>query len=739
MRRLNNKEVKSNGKSIIVRAKLSAVIMTVLLALLVTRLANLQLVDTKELKNKALEQYTYDTTIEAKRGKIYDRNLKSLAYSATVYNVIISPYDIKDEAQLLTIINGLSEILNVDKSEIITKLENRKSRYQVIKKAVEDNEELLVRAFIKNNELKDIIYFEETTKRYYPYSTLASQILGFTGTDNNGLAGIELTYDEYLKGIDGRMVKGKDGDGKDLPFKYENTIEAQNGLNVVTTIDYTIQSVLEKYLLQAYQENNPKGAAKGIVMDVNTGEILASAIYPNFDLNNYNTLSYQYQAQLDAFEGTEEEKNTYQSELLFKMWDNSIATKTYEPGSTFKIITGAMALEEDIINEGSNTFECETMHVYDRTFNCHTGNIHGIQHFSDAIRNSCNPAFIQIGLKTGTEIFKKYFSEFGYTEPCGTDVLGEANSIYFDTTGANFGEVELAVYSFGQTFKVTPIQHLRALSTIANGGDLVTPHVVKALVDDNGNTVKSFNFETERQVISQETCSIILAALKDSTKNASVSGYNVVTKTGTSQIQDTEDIDDDYISSCVTFAPAEDPQIAILIIVEEPDPDKQYYGSLVAAPVIANVLKEVLPYLGIEPTYSESNNITLDDYVGDDLEKTKTLLNNLEVDYIVKGKGNIITAQNPAAGTVITKDGVVVLYTDNVAVENTVKVPNVSQYTPSSANKTIINNDLNISIRGIYNNDFNNCKVVSQYPAAGEYVAPGTVVEVEYRYNEKIE
>ncbi|HAN20341.1 MAG: hypothetical protein A2Y15_03955 [Clostridiales bacterium GWF2_36_10] len=730
-------KVKKTGRSIIIRAKISAVIITVLLALLATRLANLQLIDSQGLKNDALEQYSHEIKIEAKRGIIYDRNLKPLAYSATVYNVYVTPNNIKDEAQLLFVADGLSVILNIDKSIIITKLQKKTSKYQIIKKSIEDSEEIQVRTYITKNNLIGIINLEETTKRYYPYSELASQIIGFTGTDNNGLAGIELTYDEYLKGTNGRAIKATDARGNDLPFKYESFIEAQDGLNVVTTIDYTIQSVLEKYLLQAYQDNKPRGAAKGIVMDVNTGEILASAIYPNFDLNNYYKLNTYYQAQLDAFSGTDEEKKIFKSNLLYRMWDNSIVSKTYEPGSTFKMITSSAALEEGVIKDGVDTFVCHTMNVSGKSIHCHSHRSHGTQYFTDAIRNSCNPAFVQIGLKTGTDIFMQYFSEFGYTKPSESDIIGEAKSIYFETTNTQFKELELAVYSFGQTFKVTPIQHLRAVSTVANGGDLITPHVVKALVDNNGNTVKTFEFKTEKEIISQETSSIILKALTNSAKNACVNGYNVVSKTGTSEIRDTE-IENDYISSCITFAPAEDPQIAIIVMVEEPTAGP-YYGSLVAAPVISSVLGEVLPYLGFEPTYPESENITLESYIGAGVEESKTVLKGLGINCIVKGNGNIITNQMPAVGTILTKDGVVVLYTDDTEVENTVLVPNVLLFTPSAANKTIINNNLNISIKGIFNGDFTNCTVTSQYPVAGEQVAPGTVIEVEYRYNEKIE
>ncbi len=346
----SSEKVKKTGRSIVVRAKVTAIIITLLLVMLVTRLANLQLIDAKDYKNTALDQYTHEVKIEAKRGTIYDRNLKQLAVSATVYDVFVSPNDVLSIEQMSIIAYGLSEILGVERSVITEKLQKTSSKYQIIKKAISDAEEHLVRTFITEKELTGIVNLEETTKRYYQYGSLASHILGFTGADNTGLAGIEYTYDEYLSGTDGRVVKAKDAAGDNLPFKYESYIEAEDGLNIVSTIDYTVQSILEKYIKQAYEDRKPNGTVQGIVMDVTNGEILASAIYPNYDPNNYNVLSEVYQAKLLEYatitEGvTEEQIAAKESELLMVMRDNSVATKTYEPGSTFKVITSAMGYQ----------------------------------------------------------------------------------------------------------------------------------------------------------------------------------------------------------------------------------------------------------------------------------------------------------------------------------------------------------------------------------------------------------
>lgn len=733
-------KVKKTGRSIVVRARVTAIILTLLLAMLVTRLANLQLVDAKEYKNQALDQYTSDITIEAKRGTIYDRNMKQLAVSATVYNVFVSPKNVQSIEQQTLIATGLSEILGVDSAEITVKLQKTNSQYQIIKKTIEDTEELLVRTFITENELTDIVNLEETTKRYYRYSTLACHVLGFTGADNTGLAGLEYTYDEYLSGTDGRSIKATDAAGDNLPFKYESYIEAEDGLNVVSTIDYTIQSILEKYIKEAYEDRLPNGTVSGIIMDVNNGEILASAIYPNYDLNNYNTLSACYQAELLEYatttEGvTEEQIAIKESELLLQMRDNSLATKTYEPGSTFKVITSAMALEEDVVDV-SDTFTCTgSISVPGLSHPIGCTKVHGTQVFPLALKNSCNPAFVMIGTRVGTTLFRKYFDAFGYSKLSGSDYAGEAGSIYYDTTGENFGAVSLAVYSFGQTFKITPIQHLRAVSTIANGGDLVTPHLVKALVDNDGNTVQTFEYETERQVVSENTCDIIKEALINSTPNANVSGYNVISKTGTSEKRDTA-VENDYISSCITFAPYEDPQIAIMILVDDPTTKNQIYGSLVAAPVISKVLTEVLPYLGIEPTSSNTVTVTLENYVGKESTVAKSELEAKKVKCVIKGSGTTVTEQLPIAGTIIPEGGVVILYTGDEKPANTVRVPDVTSSTPSAANTTITNNNLNIAMMGIFNKNYSDCKAISQSPAAGEYVAPGTVITVTFLYDD---
>ncbi|MBE6682844.1 MAG: PASTA domain-containing protein [Ruminococcaceae bacterium] len=750
-----SKKITTSGSSrtIAARGRVALIVILVFMLLLCVRFAYLMLADPADYRTAALDQYTSSVTIPAKRGSILANDgTTELAVSATVYNCFISPADIKSVAEesqneeditreelLNNIADGLARILTVEKSEIIEKGNRTASKYQIIKKFLTETEEAAVRAFISENDYETIIHLEETTKRYYRYGSFASHLLGFTGSDNQGLSGLELTYNEYLAGVDGRSIKAADAYGNELDSGVGSSyIPATNGLNVVTTVDWTIQNTVEKYIEQAYIEHMPKGRVECIVMDVTNGELLASAIYPSYDLNNYNTLSPYYQGLYDSYIGTVDERSKERTRLLYEMWNNTIATQTYEPGSTFKIITSAIALEEGKISYENSSFSCVGATIVAGTkIRCHKTSGHGTQTFSEAIVNSCNPAFIQIGGAIGNSIFKKYFDEFGYTQTSGSDIAGEVSSIYYATENTQFETLELAVYSFGQTFKVTPLQHLRAVSTVANGGYLVVPHAVKALVDDNGNVVKTFEYETDRQVISTETCDKIITALTNSTKNAAVSGYNVVSKTGTSEKRDTKP-ENDYISSCVTFAPAEDPKIAILVLVDDPQ-GGQHFGSAVAAPIVSNILTEVLPHLGIAPNHSADTETTVSGYVGQSVANAKTLIENAGLKCIVRGEGETVIEQLPAEGTVISTNGVVILYTEGAEISANVKVPDVRNMSPTAAIKAIINSNLNVSVKGIFNGDYTNCKVVSQSVLAGEYVLPGTVIELEFLYDEAIE
>ncbi len=743
-------------KVIVTRSKVAMALMIVLLLGLCVRLAYLQLLDPHGYADEAVEQYTFEVKLEAKRGTIYASDgTTKLAVSATTQTVFISPYDVykaatesDDEsvepmgetAYLRFIANGLAACLDDYNAQTLLDkyydLGDAKLRYKylVVKKDISEQEEQRVRTFIAENDLELQIALEEGTKRYYPYSTLASQLLGFVGSDNTGLNGMEFVYDEYLRGTDGRVVHAQDANGNELAYNYESYIEAEDGLNLVTTIDWTIQSTVEKYLAETYAEHEPEGRVSAIVMDVNTGEILALAIYPSFDLNNYTTLSDEYQTKLDAYEG---DKDSYRSVLRNEMWNNTIATQTYEPGSTFKIITAAMALESGSITP-EQEFNCGRMiTVAGQTIHCHASYDHGMQNVALSLVNSCNPAFAHIGHAVGTKKFAEYFENFGYTEKTDSDILGEVSSIYYDTTGTNFGELELAVYSFGQTFKVTMLQHIAASSAIANGGYLVTPHIGKYLTDDNGNVVKTFATESKRQIVSENVCNDILSYLVNSTKNACVSGYDVVSKTGTSEKRDTVR-EDDYVSSCITFAPAQDPQVAVLVTVDTPNTAYGYYGSVVAAPAVGKILTDVLPYLGISPDDTDSvvDMVTVREYIGMSVEEAKEAITELGLNYEIKGEGTTVISQMPRSEVKIAADGKVILYTGDAAVEENVTVPDLYGSTPEAAIRSLLAKGLNVQVEGIFDGMTANCSVKMQSIAAGTKVAPGTVVVITCRYEE---
>lgn len=729
-------------------------VFVLLAALLGVRLWYLQMVESDKYKQGAFEQYTTEISISPKRGTIYDRNMTALAVSATVETVFISPYDIANQNQnkpedecvdipsvKQKIADFLSETLEVEKQTILDRMEKTNSKYQVVKKKVERDVCDKIRAFINENDIVGI-HLEEDIKRYYPYGNLASHVIGFTNSASTGIYGIESYYENYLKGSSGKIVTAQNAKGNDMPFKYESYIEAENGTNVVLTIDWQIQSILEKNLEIALRDNKAKNRVFGIVMDVNTAEILAMSTKPDYDLNSPYDLDETSQKKLDAFTGTDEEKNTYRKELLEGLWKNKVITETYEPGSTFKLITSAMALEENLVST-NDRFYCsgqKKIAGWSQPIKCHKAGGHGSETFEEGLQNSCNPVFMELAERIGKDKFYDYFEAFGFMEKTGIDLAGEVSSIYHTDIDL-FNQVELAVYSFGQTFRITPMQLITGVSAVANGGNLLKPHVVKELVDDEGNVVKSFDTTLIRRVNSEETSETIMTYLMNginmgSTKNAYVKGYKIAAKTGTSQKRDAKN-DRLYIGSCVAFAPADDPQIAILIGIDEPS-NGDYYGGVIAAPVVSSVLSEVLPYLNIEPSLTQEEASTLDvavsDFRGLSVEGAKTLAQNSGFKVKVVGTGEVVTEQLPRYGGKIPAEGVVVFYTDNITPAENVTVPSVENYSPNQANKVLVNSGLNVRMIGAYRENVEGAIAVKQSPEAGTLVKPGTVIEVEFRH-----
>ena len=742
------------NRKIPIRSLVLIIMCMVLWAVLVGRLFYLQIISHERYKVGAIDNIQRETAVSAQRGIIYDRNGVQLATNMTVWRIFVSPRDVKDASQGEIIAYGLSDILGVDINTIYEKLSYTSRADMTIKKNVEEEEANLVLEFIEQNGLHSQVHLEATTKRYYPYGKLASHVIGFMGTDG-GLLGLEYQYNTELTGTVGRYITAKNASGERMPFKYDSYIEAENGANLMTTIDLTTQSLLEEQLEKTYHESMAANRVTGIVMDVNTGGVLAMATYPDFDLNSPYVLDEDSQVKLDTsgfVNGTNDYTNYYY-ELLYTMWRNKAVSEVYEPGSTSKVITTAMALEEDLV-ELDEKFDCTGAHYvegYGKAIHCHRvyGHGKGIT-FQYGLQQSCNPVLMTIAARIGRDKFYDYYMAFGYTEKTGIDLPGEASPIFHNFN--SFNQVELAVYSFGQTYKVSPIQQITAISAVANGGKLVTPHLVSALTDDEGNVIKSYDAEIKRQVVSEEVCKTLAAVLEDGVsgdggaKNAYVAGYKVAAKTGTSEIRDILDENGESylrIGSTVAYAPADDPQIAALIVVDQPMCEN-VYGSVVAAPYISDLLDEVLPNFGIERQYTAEEaarqNVTLLNYVGWPLQDAMANITAWGIKYKIVGEltgdGDVVTFQMPVAGNMVSKEnGKVILYTGNAAVDDYEEVPNLIGMTAQIATNSLMRRGFNIVIEGTQNYDVGTgAVVVSQEPAAGESALYGSVVTVVMRY-----
>lgn len=727
-----------------------AVITTAFLGLII-RILYIQFVKGDEYKQKAYDQYTTETTINAKRGTIYDRNMKEMAISVTAEDCIIVPNKIRN-TDLLSVekkellITGLCELLDISRENLEANI-SKQTNYRRIKEKTNIETANNVREFIAENEFEEFIYFVDNTKRYYPGNQLASTVLGFTsytetsGSEVVGITGIEKKYDDYLKGTPGRILTAKNGRQEEMPFKYESYIEAENGMNIVLTIDWTVQSYLEKQLEIALRDHKAANKVCGIIMDVKTGEVLAMSSKPDFNPNNHNEyteLAEEFKELYFSSDGNEDKTDAdYKSYL----WTNKAVQELYEPGSTFKIATATMALEENIVNE-IDQFNCVGFkYVGGRKIGCHKTNGHGIETFEQGLQNSCNPVFMEVAEKLGKNKFYDDFKLFGLTEKTGIDLPYEGSTIYHtDING--FNATELAVYSFGQTFKLTPIRLITTLSACANGGNLMQPYIVKKLVDDDGNTIENYSPKVLRKISSEETSKKIMNYLFNgisvgSTKNAYVKGYKIAAKTGTSQKRDMED--GHYVSSCISFAPADDPQIAILIVIDDPT-SGAYYGGTVAAPVASAVLADVLPYLNIEQSYTEEEKNTLEvavpKYTGYNVNEAKKKAQSEGFNVIIRGNGDVVNEQLPRYTSTIASGGTIILYTGNETPKADVMVPNVKDYSASQATSVLASYGLNIEITGSYRKGVQGAVAVKQTPEAGTLVQPGTIINVEFTHKD---
>ena len=706
---------------------------------LIGRLVKLQVIDSRFYAQRAAQQQLGTVTVAANRGTIYDRNMKPLAQSATVWDVIVSPSYIKSDAVRGGIADNLSKILNMDRSAVLAKLAKNTS-YEVIAKKIEKPVADLVRNYLTANNINGVALVEDS-KRYYPFGNFASQVLGFTGTDNQGLSGIEKEYDSVLKGIPGRLVTARNAEGTDMSYEYQDSVPAQSGDNLVLTIDEVVQHYLENNLTMALHDDKVANRATGIVMNINTGEILAMATVPGYDPNHPFEIADSAAAQaLSGLSGDELKKATSAAQQT--QWRNKAITEPYEPGSVFKIVTAAAGLDEGVVHEADTFFDPGSVVVSGTTFHCWKSGGHGSQTFIQGFENSCNVVFIEVGRRLGPLNFFNYFSNFGLLHKTGIDLPGEANSIAF-TKSSQYGPVQLASASFGQSNKITPIQLITAIAAAANGGKLVQPHIVKEETDSSGAVVKTFGTVVKRQVVSAETSKEIdklmgLEVIDGTGKNAYVAGYRVGGKTGTSQKLDTAD-PNDRIASFAGIAPADDPQVAILIILDDPQVSNKY-GGVIAAPVAGSVLSETLPYLGVQPSYTEDELAKLEvktpNLVGQTVTAATSQVKSAGLDIRVMPGGQTVTSQVPAAGDPIPKNGRVIVYTDGTSAQASATVPNLSGLTPSQADAALVKAQLNVNLVGVGLSDSGE-KAYEQDVAAGSKVTPGTVVTVKFR-NEDI-
>lgn len=726
-----------------------------LFVILFFQLYHLQITRHQEMQTRALDQQTRQTVVSAFRGTIYDRNGSQLAVSVSTETVFLSPKDLKEqldaeeerlagirqknaslaegetplseESQVHwtydSLAASLSGILGVSQDTIRSCMDRTDSQYEVLAKKVDEDVADQIRQFINDTDVHGV-YMVADAKRVYPYGSLASHVLGFVGTDNTGLYGLESRYDKYLQGQTGLVVTAKDERGNPLPYEYEQYFAAENGQDLVLTLDANVQYYLEKYVGEMADKYGAEYGATGIVMDVKTGGILGMVSYPTYDVNNAFTV------QNDLFK-----KNlTDTSDQLLKQWRNKALNDTYEPGSTFKILTMSAAMEEGLINMNT-TYTCTGgIHVSDATIHC-TGT-HGTQTLKEAAAHSCNPAFITFGLQLGNEKFYEYMNDFGLMNGTGVDLDGEATGV--SASPENFTQLDLACYAFGQNFNVTPIALLAAQCACVNGGYLYTPYLVEEITDQDGNVVSKHDSTPIRQVVSEETSALVRDIMEyevtsGTGKNGQVAGYRIGGKTGTA-----DKVGGGVIVSFVCFAPADDPQVMMLLTLDEPSKWTGTYvsGGNMVAPVASSVMGEILPYLGIEPSYTAEELVgadkTVPNVVGLSKDAAAERLSANGFSFRTVGSGDTVTDQTPAGGAIVPNSAEIILYLGAEKSTDKCIVPNVVGDSAATANQKIVNAGLIMGVSGATNASSSTVRAISQSIAAGTEVEAGTVVRVQF-------
>lgn len=731
--------------------------------------ASWQTLHYSEMKAKVKAQQESQVTVTASRGKIYDRNGKVLAESASANNLVCNPQDVKASGDIEYASSVLAEIVDMDVNKVKEALGRTNYQYSIIKKKISAAETDKINELLEdkaNRKKLTGVYFESNSKRYYPFN-IASHILGWVNEDNNGASGVESVFDNQLSGKAGTISTNVTGTGKinrDNEAQYYNS--SSGGNDIVLTIDETIQHYLENHLEKVVKQNKLKEGATGIVMNPKTGEILAMATKPDFDSNNYAdyerfldlSWNYRYEPDEEEFEieydedgeplptptpaptfDPENPSDEAVADMRNRMWRNKSVTDTYEPGSTFKVITAAAALEEHVVNENSSFFCPGFKVVEDRKISCANTDGHGAQSFADGVRNSCNPVFMDVALKLGSDKFMEYFRSFGFTEKTGIELNGESQSIYY-RNGMN--SVDIATSSFGQGFQITPIQLVTAISAVINGGERMKPHIVKEIKNDEG-VVKTYEPEVVNRVISKETSDKMREILESvvstpgaTGKNAYVKGWRIGGKTATSEKIPRGT--DKRIASFMGFAPANDPEVICLLVFDEPQVDNKY-GGTIAAPVAGELIDEILEYLGTDRQFSDGEKadvtVEIPDIRGLSLDEAKEKLVDAGLKYTVSGDRNAssVEAQLPKPGVMVAEKSLVIIYTDEDDIDNTVTVPDVEGLDVDSARERLLYRNLNFEIAGAGHSEAKGAYAVNQSIAPGEEVSPGTVVGVEFR------
>lgn len=706
----------------------------------VLRLTYLTTIQSSELQESAVDLQLADTTVSAKRGTIYDANGNVLAESASVWQVVMSPVNFKNDKQRQAAAKGLSEIFDLEYNDVLDDTKQQ-SHYVVVKRRIESDEREKVLELIdtlkKDYSCSGVIQLLDDYKRYYPKNSLASSVIGFTGSDDQGLEGIEYEYDSYLSGTPGRIITAQNARGTDMPFRYEQNVESEDGNNVYLTIDETIQSICEKYMQKGVEDNNVLNKGVCIAMDVNTGAILAMVTTDGYDLNNPYELSAKDKKKIKSTAKSKQAEA--ESAALSNMWRNKAVADTYMPGSVFKMCVASAALEENLVND-KTSFTCTgSIEVEGETIHCSNISGHGTQNFVEVISNSCNPAFIQIGQMLGAGKFRQYYQGFGFSDKTGIDLPGEAEDSFWKE--GKMGGVDLAVASFGQNFTITPIQMITACAAVSNGGYVVQPHVVSKITDSKGNVIKTVDKKVKRQVISDDTSKKMNEYLEYNTERQGaaagyISGYKVAGKTGTTEKRGVTKFEssfsEDYISSFCGYAPADDPQIAMLVFFDTPDGDA-YYGSQVSSPVFINIMSEVLPYLDVKTSYTDEElgyvDASAGDYTGVSVDEAKTAVEADGFTATVKGNGSTVISQIPTVSSGLQKGGSIVLYTDSNSQSETVSVPSLIGLSPDEVNDVASAYGLNVSFSGATTSSGTSS---SQNIEAGTSVSPGTVITVSF-------